>query len=89
MKSLMSRCDFVGGVDLEEEGEMVLDLTADFLMGGQSLESLCRNGGQSSPSASSKTLLQDSPTKSTTPMISSNSHSNVSETSPPSVTSVE
>ena len=57
VKSLISRCDFVGGADLEDEVEMVLDLTADFLMGGQSLESRCRNGGQSSPSASSKTLL--------------------------------
>jgi hypothetical protein len=124
VKSPMYRCDFVGGSDLEEEGEMVLDLTTDFkffrttaqvrehfhehnrntsflvhlhdntsalvaLMGGQSLEIHCRNGGQSSPSAISNYLLYDSPVKSVTTMISSNSHSNVSETSPPSVASVK
>ncbi len=56
VKSLMSRCDFVGGTYPEEEGEMVMDLTTDFLMGGQSLENRCRNGGQGSPSGRSKTF---------------------------------
>ncbi len=57
------------------------------LVGTQTLESRCRNGGQSSPSVSSASHTYDSPAVegSNSEVRSSQSHSNISEASPPSV----